>query len=624
MNPKISFSFVSIIALILFQVIAFAQPSAKEINNNIDKIESYLFQNPTQGKADLLLLLEKNPSVPDSIKGHIYLKLATAFGMLNQLDSGLWAANHSIDFFNHEMGKVSALKINAILYRIKGEYQLAEAALKEGLSLNDSIWKNQPLKATLLQEYASLNNDQNKFYSATQLYLKALETVNAPDYKDPDLTNNRLTIQVNLAEAYSQSGNHDFAIRLFNEVFPKLDSIQDYDLYIRSGYRLADSYIKTNQCASAEKLANKLLAMTEALKNAELKSYIILILGMSRSHQEKYGEAIPYYRQSFELMEKNQSAFILECAIPYLTALKNTNGYEEAHKIFNSPSVQTALTSAMKSSLLNFKKVAVNFIWNEMSPTQLHAYYQDILKLSDTVNIEGQKQQALELQAKYQFEEQEKNTKSLIRENELLRSREDYKRKQIYLVIIIASLLIITFLLSALRIRQRSLIQAKELEVKKKEVEIHKQQTEWAVQEKNYRGQLLEQQKIVLTQTLADSEKLKEKMNQLVEEQAIERRKELLEQFETTKDEKPGVNNLLMLFNNINPTFNSELIKLHPKLSQSDLQFCSLYRMNISTKDIAALLQIEPRSIYTKKYRIMEKMGLGQEDDFDKVFFNES
>ena len=79
-----------------------------------------------------------------------------------------------------------------------------------------------------------------------------------------------------------------------------------------------------------------------------------------------------------------------------------------------------------------------------------------------------------------------------------------------------------------------------------------------------------------------------------------------------------------MLFNNINPTFNSELIKLHPKLSQSDLQFCSLYRMNISTKDIAALLQIEPRSIYAKKYRIMEKMGLGLEDDFDKVIFNES
>ena len=621
MNPKISFSFVFFIGLIPFQSVVFAQSSDKEINNNINKIESYLFQNPTQGKADFLLLLKKNSSAPDSTKGYIYLKLATAFGMINQLDSGLWAANHSIEFFNHNKEKANALKIKAILYRIKGEYPPAETALKEALSLNDSIWKNQPLKATLLQEYASLNNDQNKFYSATQLYLKALETIDAPGYKDPNLTFNRLKIQVNLAEAYSQSGNHDFAIRLFHEVLPKLDSIKDYDGYVRAGYHLADSYIKTNQYALAEKLANRLIPMTESLKNEELKSYIILIMGMSRAHQKKYSEAIPYYRQGFELMKKNQSAFILDCAIPYLTALKYTNGYEEGRKIIDNQLVQTALASAMKSTLLNYKKVAVNFISNELSPTQLNAYYEDVLKLQDTVNSESQKQQALELQAKYQFEEQEKTAKVLTRENELLRSSEDYKRKQIYLIILIASLLITTILLLTLRIRQRSLMQTHELEVKKKEVEIHKQQTEWAVQEKNYRDQLLEQQKIVLTQTLADSDELKIKLSQMVEEQGLERRKEMLEQFEKTKEEKIGLDKLLVQFNNIHPSFNSSLLKSYPKLSQSDLQFCILYRMNMSTKDIASLLHIEPRSIYAKKYRIMEKMELGKEDDFDEIIF---
>lgn len=623
MNPKIGFSLV-FITLILLQAVVLAQSSVKEINDNINKIESYLYQNPTQGKADLLLLLEKNPTAPDSTKGFIYIKLTSAFGMINQLDSGLWAANHSIDYFNHKKEKAYALKMKAILHRIKGEYQLAETAIKEALLLNDSIWKIQPLKATLLKEYASIYIDQKKYYSATQLYLQALETVNAPDYKDPDLIYNRLKIQVNLAEAYSQSGNHDFAIRLFNEVLPKLDSLKDYDGYIRSGYQLAESYIQTNQHASANKLANKLLPMTDALKNEELKSYILLILGSSRSHQQKYGEAIPYYRQSFELMEKNQSAFILDCAIPYLTALKNTNGNEEARKIINNPLVQTALASAMKSTILNFKKVAVNFIWNDLSSTQLQTYYQDILKLSDTVNSESQKQQALEIQAKYQFEEQEKNTIALTRENVLLHKSEDYKRKQIYLIIIIATLLIATILLSALRIRQRSLIQAKELEVNKKEIDIHQQQMELAMRDKNNREQLLEQQKNLLIQTLSDSEELKIKMNQLVEEQGLERRKELLEQFVQFKDENLDLDKLLVQFNNIHPSFNAGLLKSYPKLTHADLQFCILHRMSMSTKDVATLLQIEPRSIYAKKYRIMEKMGLGKEDDFEKIIFEQS
>jgi DNA-binding CsgD family transcriptional regulator len=409
---------------------------------------------------------------------------------------------------------------------------------------------------------------------------------------------------------------------LFDEILPKLDSLKDFDGYIRSGYQMVESYIETNQYALADKMANKLLPMAEGLKNEELKSYIMLILGTSRSHQQKFGEAIPYYRKSFEIMEKNQSAFILDCAIPYLNALKNTNGNDEGRRIINNQLVQTALASAMKSTLLNFKKVAVHFIWNDLTSTQLQSYYQDILKLTDTVNTENQKQQALEIQAKYQFEEQEKNTKALTIENTFLRKSEDYKRKQIYLIIIIASLLTTTILLLMIRIRHRSIIQAKELEVKKNEIEIHKQQSEMALQEKNYREQLLEQQKSLLTQTLADSEELKIKLNQLVEEQAIDRRKELLEQFVKIKDEKLGLDKLMVQFNNVHPSFNSGILKSYPKLSHSDLQFCILYRMSMSTKDVASLLQIEPRSIYAKKYRIMEKMGLGKEDDFDKIIFD--
>ena len=56
MNPKISFSFVVIGALMLFQAVVFAQSSAKELHHNINKIESYLYQKPAQGKTDLLLL----------------------------------------------------------------------------------------------------------------------------------------------------------------------------------------------------------------------------------------------------------------------------------------------------------------------------------------------------------------------------------------------------------------------------------------------------------------------------------------------------------------------------------------------------------------------------------------
>jgi len=622
MAQKIRLFLLIIISLMSFDISVWAQSSAQKMEESIKKMEATLYQNPSACKADFLALLEKNPSAPDSCKGKIYANLATSFGMLNQLDSGLWAINNALELFTYkEFKKVSCLRTKAILYRLKGDYKQATSAIKECLQLNDSIWKNQSFKAIALQEYASLCMDQNNFYQATRLYLEALDIVNSPVNKIENAVYNALKIQINLAEAYGRMGNYGFAIRTFNEILPKLDSLKDNDGYIRSGYQLADAYIQTNQCASADSLVNKLLPLARQLKNEELESYLILKLGLSCSQQMKYQESLPYYRQAFGLMEKNHSAFILECVIPYLIALRKTDGYQEAGQIMKSETVQSVLSSAKNEDLLNYKKNAIHFMWNELSPSQLHEYYQGILRLSDTVQTEGQKHLTLELQAKYQFDQQEKNENNLLRENELLRQSERYKRNQIYLIILIASLLMATIILMTLRYRQSALLQAKQVQVHQKEIELQKQQTEWALQEKAYRDQLLEQQKIVLTQTLSDSEKLQSKLTQLVEEQELDRRKELMEQFEKAKEEKIGLDKLLVQFNSIHPEFVSSLHNAYPKLSQSDLQFCILYRMNISTKDIASLLHIEPRSIYAKKYRIMEKMELGKEDDFDKIIF---
>jgi tetratricopeptide (TPR) repeat protein len=517
MNKKNDFRLAFIFGWMVFATAGFAQSSAKQINEAIKNIKSNLNKNPAQGKADLLQLIAKNPSAPDTCKAKIYTDVAIAFGMLNQLDSGLWVINQALTYVtDKDFMRINTLRTKAILHRLKGEYAQATATITACLKLNDSAWKNQSFKAIALQEYASLCNDQNNFYQATKLYLQALDVVNSPNNKDENTLYNALKIQINLSEAYGRSGNYGFAIETLQKTLPKLDSLKDYDGYIRAGYQLAEYLIQTNQCASADSLVNILLPRAREIKNKELESYLILKLGLSRSQQLKYLESLPYYRQAFGLMEKNQSFFILEAANPYLTALKNTNGYPEARQVMKSEVVQSVLKSAKNNDLLNYKKVAIHFLYNELSPAQLHEYYEEIQRLSDTVNSEGQKQLALELQSKYQFDQQEKNEKILLKENELLRESEGYKRKQIYLILIIATFLITTIVLIYLRVRQRSRIQAKELDVQKIENEIQKQQTEWALQEKLYRDQLLEQQKIVLTQTLADSEELKLKINQIV------------------------------------------------------------------------------------------------------------
>jgi tetratricopeptide (TPR) repeat protein len=185
MSLKIVVRLAVIFGWMVFSKAGFAQSSARQIQEAIKNIESYQNKNPSQCKADLLQLLEKNPSAPDTCKANIYMDVAITFGMLNQVDSGLWAINKTLTYVtDKDFLKINALRTKAILHRLKGEYPQAKLAISACLQLNDSIWKNQPFKAIALQEYASLCNDQNNFYQATKLYLQALDVVNSTNSKD--------------------------------------------------------------------------------------------------------------------------------------------------------------------------------------------------------------------------------------------------------------------------------------------------------------------------------------------------------------------------------------------------------------------------------------------------------
>ena len=52
----------------------------------------------------------------------------------------------------------------------------------------------------------------------------------------------------------------------------------------------------------------------------------------------------------------------------------------------------------------------------------------------------------------------------------------------------------------------------------------------------------------------------------------------------------------------------------HPQLSPGELRFCCLLKANLSTKEIANILSITPRSVDLKKYRLKKKFELGEDD----------
>ncbi len=66
-------------------------------------------------------------------------------------------------------------------------------------------------------------------------------------------------------------------------------------------------------------------------------------------------------------------------------------------------------------------------------------------------------------------------------------------------------------------------------------------------------------------------------------------------------------------FLDLNPEFMNILGKKYPQLSPTERKLCCLLRMNLSSKEIAAIIFQEPSSVDVARYRIRQKLGLAKE-----------
>ena len=68
-------------------------------------------------------------------------------------------------------------------------------------------------------------------------------------------------------------------------------------------------------------------------------------------------------------------------------------------------------------------------------------------------------------------------------------------------------------------------------------------------------------------------------------------------------------------FDQVYQGFFDRLADTFPKLTSQDLRHCAYIRMNLSTKEIARLLNINPTSVQRSRVRLKQKLGLSQQED---------
>jgi len=69
----------------------------------------------------------------------------------------------------------------------------------------------------------------------------------------------------------------------------------------------------------------------------------------------------------------------------------------------------------------------------------------------------------------------------------------------------------------------------------------------------------------------------------------------------------------------LNNTFFQNLEKKYPGLSDNEKKLCSLLRLKLTSKEIASILNITPKSVEVNRYRLRKKMNIKKEEKLSKI-----
>ncbi len=75
-------------------------------------------------------------------------------------------------------------------------------------------------------------------------------------------------------------------------------------------------------------------------------------------------------------------------------------------------------------------------------------------------------------------------------------------------------------------------------------------------------------------------------------------------------------------FEKLYPAFFENIKEAHPNLTENDLRLSTFLRLNMSTKEIAGLLNISPKSIEVARVRLRKKLNIKREQKLNTYFNN--
>ncbi|WP_299125870.1 tetratricopeptide repeat protein [uncultured Winogradskyella sp.] len=525
----------------------------------------YLYVDPLASKPylDSTLVLAKRLNNEDFI-ARTTNYLGVYYNMTSQYEKSDSIYDKVIDMYTKldDMTQVSyALNNKANSLRSLGKFNECLEVHMKSLKLKEKIGDTEESIAASYWNIGNIHGDIENYDISNEYYNKAKAI-----YEKLDLPDDVATINVNLALNLKGQKKYEQAKALLFEAVPFYKE-KNYNNDLAGAYdNIGWIYAQQDSLQFAEDFYNKALVISKQYGETSLIGLNLRHLGELYNLKGEYRKALNYMKDAIEIADETG------------TRKKKIGDLLELSKAY--------------AGLGRYKKA--------------YEYHTDYHELHDEILGEENIERMNELEVQYQTEKKEKEL--IIKQNEI-KLLEERKQKaeneKIFLIISLIGALALAIAI-VYGLRQK---------MKRNKIEREKLDTDLAFKEKELTTHALH--------LAHKNEVLLDLKSQL---------KELKSSSPNARSYQKVINTINLDINNdnnweqfrtyfedVHRDFNSKVMRNYPEVSNNDLRLMSLLKMNLSSKEIANILNISIEGVKKARYRLRKKLNLNTEESLQEL-----
>jgi len=593
--PKLFFVFIPKRLVILLACIHLLFSHAWSQDSKVDSLYAELEKTGTDSLRVGLLTALSNHFIP------INTDSATLFAnealvLANELDY-----QRGMGEIYAILGDIEVTRDN--LYAARGHY-LTAIDYKEAAGLNREL-------ASLYMVLGNIYLAQDNYVEALDFYQQGIQFA-----LEFDQSRELQFIYNNLGLTYQSLKNYEKALDYFEK---SLDLSREQgntqnlsSLYVNIGL----IYNEQNELELARSYFEKAYRLNLETGNSAGQAISLNSLGSLSNRLKKYNESLSYFYAALRAVENAESSYLgPKSRITTYSYSNMGNAYFHLNR-YDSAVIcwekgldlaeQTGQVGMMRDNCEHLSEVFERL----NKPTLSLDYYKRFKLYADSIRNEEVVKQitTLELQFDFNKELKERELKQTMRDAE-------QKRKELLYLMIIGGALLSVVIILLLFILQRNKVTRIELSQENLELEKQKLQKELEYKNKELTTNvmyLLRKNEMIMniTARLKKARLTYKPENRKTAEDIIRE----LEQGIT----KDTWKEFELRFQDVHSDFYDKLNTLYPDLSPNELRLCAFLRLNMTTKDIAAITYLSVNSINVARHRLRKKLDIDQDENLIK------